>query len=595
MLNQSCRCCTGALEVLLDLGDQPICSHFQASATESVARHPLALAQCRACGQLQIQDPAPVKLLRSPHNWVSYIEPEGHLDRLVDELCALPGAGPQWRVGGVTYKDHSTLERLRQRGWNSLWQLDPAADLEIEDGAADLAVIQELLTPERARRAAAKHGRADLLLVRHILEHTYAPGPFLAALKDLVVPGGLVVFECPDSQQAFLQRDYTVLWEEHLWYFTPELFSRFFTHFGQRFDRLLIYHYAVENSLVALVSPHAPVDGSRLPSPGTVQTEHARMLRYAGDFSRQRTAWQEWVRLAGGRVAAFGAGHSMCAFINFFVLNKSIEFIADDHPRKQGLFLPGNAVPIRPSAQLQAGGIEHCLMGLSPESETKVLARQEPAQQAGVRFVSIFPASMHAAPAVQTPAGSGKDVLKLDAELPVLGDEAVGRLRAEVRQSTRQRSRYTAHAASTDALHEMVICLHASGYVRPHRHHGKAESIHVVEGFADLILFTAEGAIDRVVPLGPYGSGRTWYARLPHPVYHTLVLRGEDFIFQETTLGPFKREDTEMALWAPEEKDVLGIANYKTYLLGEVLTRDVFKKKIHEACHHCRWFQGIGA
>ncbi|MEY3775468.1 MAG: hypothetical protein RLZZ129_2248 [Verrucomicrobiota bacterium] len=579
MLNQTCRCCAGALEILLDLGDQPICSHFQASASESVACHPLALAQCRACGQLQIQDPAPVKLLRSPHAWVSYIEPEGHLDRLVDELCALPGSGPQWRVGGLTYKDQSTLERLRKRGWNSLWQLDPAADLEITDGSADLAVIQEQLTLERARRAAAKHGRADLLLVRHILEHTHAPGAFLAALKELVVPGGLVVFECPDSQQAFLQRDYTVLWEEHLWYFTPELFSRFFTHFGQRLEQLRIYPYAVENSLVALVSPHAPEDVSRLPSPATIRTEHARMLRYAGDFPRQKVAWQEWIRVTAGRVAAFGAGHSMCAFINFFALNRSIAFIADDHPRKQGLFLPGNVVPIRPSALLQAGSIDHCLMGLSPESETKVLARQGPAQQAGVRFVSIFPASIHAASAVQSVAGSSQDVLKLEAELPVLGDEAVARLRAEVRLSTRMRNRYTAHAFSTDTLHEMLICLHADGYVRPHRHHGKAESLHVVEGFADLILFSKDGAIDRVVPLGPYGSGRTWYVRLSLPVYHTLVLRGEDFIFQETTLGPFKREDTEMAPWAPEEGNVLGIANYKTYLLGEALTRGATNQK----------------
>ena len=119
----------------------------------------------------------------------------------------------------------------------------------------------------------------------------------------------------------------------------------------------------------------------------------------------------------------------------------------------------------------------------------------------------------------------------------------------------------------------MLICLHANGYVRPHRHHGKAESIHVVAGFADLVLFAEDGRIEKVVPLGPYGSGRTWYIRLSHPVYHTLVLRGEDFIFQETTLGPFKREDTEMASWAPEEKDIPKIPAYKTFLLSEILTR----------------------
>ena len=573
MLNQTCRCCAGALEVLLDLGAQPICSHFKSGADDPVATHPLALAQCIRCGQLQIQDPAPVALLRSPHSWVSYIEPEGHLDLLVDELCALPNASPQWRVGGLTYKDQSTLDRLRRRGWTNLWQLDPAADLEITDGATDLAIIQERLTPERARRAATKYGRSDVLLVRHILEHTHAPKDFLASLKELVVPGGLVVFECPDAQQAFLQCDYTILWEEHLWYFTPELFSRFFGYFSMRLERLRIYPYAVENSLVAFVSPHAVVENSRWPSPATVAEERAQMIRYANDFPRQKTAWQEWMQHAAGRVAAFGAGHSMCAFINFFALRKYIEFIADDHPRKLGLFLPGNGVPIRPSSLLQNGGIDHCLMGLSPESEIKVLAKQEPAQKAGVRFASIFATSSHAAPAVRTAAGAGKDVLTLDAKLPALDDTAVNQLRAEVWQSTRLRTRFTAHSSSTESLHEMLICLHANGYVRPHRHHGKAESIHVVAGFADLVLFAEDGRIEKVVPLGPYGSGRTWYIRLSHPVYHTLVLRGEDFIFQETTLGPFKREDTEMASWAPEEKDSPKIPAYKTFLLSEILTR----------------------
>ena len=572
MRNLTCRCCAGALEVLLDLGPQPVCSHFKSQPGELSAHHPLALAQCTRCGQLQIEDPAPVALLRSPHAWVSYIEPEGHLDQLVDELCALPNADPQWRVGGVTYKDQSTLERLRQRGWHNLWQLDLATDLEISDGSTDLAVIQERLTLERARRAAAKYSRCDILLVRHILEHTHAPREFLAALKELVTPNGIIVFECPDSQQAFLQREYTVLWEEHLWYFTPELFARFFRVFGLQPLRVCIYPYAVENSLVAFVSPHATADTQGLPSPALLADERRQMTRYAGQFPVQKIAWQSWVQQSAGRVAAFGAGHSMCAFINFFELKDNIRFIADDHPKKIGHFLPGNGRLIRPSQVLQDGGIDHCLMGLSPESETKVLVHQAPAQSAGVRFVSIFTSSPHAAPAVKLATATAQDVLQLNAALPLLDDAAVIRLRNEVRQSPKLRCRFCAHPSSAESLHEMLICLHANGYVRPHRHHGKTESIHVVTGFADLMLFTDDGRIDQVIPLGPYGSGRTWYLRLPNPVYHTLVLRGEDFIFQETTRGPFKSEDTEMASWAPDEKDFSSIPAYKTRLLGAALT-----------------------
>lgn len=568
-----CRCCAGSLDLVLDLGPQPICSHFLAAATEQAARHPLALARCARCGQLQIRDPAPVSLLRSPHSWISYIEPEGHLDRLVDELCALPGAGPAWRVGGVTYKDASTLERLKKRGWTKLWQLDPATDLGITDGGADLALVQEQLTPARARQAAARHGQVDVLLVRHILEHTHRPGEFLTALKELVAPGGLMIFECPDAQRALLHREYTVLWEEHLWYFTPELFARFFGLFGMRLEALRVFPYSVENSLVALVRPDQSENASRAPGPVKLQAERAQLAGYGREFPRQKAAWQNWIRTTGGRIAAFGAGHSTCAFINFFELAPHIEFVADDHPKKLGLFLPGCGTPIRSSSLLQEDGVTQCLMGLSPESEVKVLARQEPAVKKGVKFVSIFPMSPRAADAVRIHPGSRPDVLRPDLELPRLGDADVETLRDTVRNSSRYRNRFCGHADSAEALHEMIICLHANTYVRPHRHHGRAESVHVIDGFADLVLFTDQGVVDRVVPLGPWGSGCTWYVRLSRPVFHTLVLRGEDFVFQETTLGPFRREDTEMAAWAPDDADATAVAAYKCELTSSVLSR----------------------
>lgn len=558
---------------MLDLGPQPICSHFQADMRKSGNWHPLALARCLRCGQLQVQDPAPVSLLRSPHPWISYIEPEGHLDTLVDELCRLPGAGPQWRVAGVSYKDASTIERLQRRGWTKHWLLDPFEDLDIPDGVADLATIQEQLTPERAKNAAARHGKCDILIVRHILEHTQFPGNFLNALKELVETEGIVVFECPDSRQAFLNREYTVLWEEHLWYFTPQLFSRFFQQLGMRLERLIVYPYPIENSLVAVVKPHVKAEESEAVSPTLLSDERRQMESYGGEYPERKRAWLKWIETEGGRLAAFGAGHSMVAFINFFELGNLIEFVADDHPKKQGLFLPGSNVPIRPSILLQERGIDHCLMGLSPESEAKVLARQRQAQENGVRFVSIFPMSAFAVFLVRPERSSTRDVLKMDSSLPMHEDEAPKKLRGLASTSLRKRVRFSAHAAPSETLHEMLICLHESGYVRPHRHNARPESIHVVEGYADLILFSDTGGIERIVALGPYGSGLCWFVRLQQPVFHTLLLRGEDFIFMETTLGPFLKEATEMASWAPEENDVAAIQAYKCNLTGEVLTR----------------------
>ena len=60
------------------------------------------------------------------------------------------------------------------------------------------------------------------------------------------------------------------------------------------------------------------------------------------------------------------------------------------------------------------------------------------------------------------------------------------------------------HVNDEDPVHEMLICLLREGYVRPHAH-AKNESIHVVEGNLDLVLFDAGGEISRVLALRDTG------------------------------------------------------------------------------------------
>jgi cupin fold WbuC family metalloprotein len=139
-----------------------------------------------------------------------------------------------------------------------------------------------------------------------------------------------------------------------------------------------------------------------------------------------------------------------------------------------------------------------------------------------------------------------EDVLRVDAA--VLND-----LKAAAARNPRKRIRICAHHGVADPLHEMLI-VHARGaYVRPHKHMGKTESLHVVEGMADVVFFDEDGGIREVVPIGDAASGRTFYYRLAAPWYHTLQVTSDVLVFHEVTNGPFRRERTVFALWAPEE------------------------------------------
>lgn len=148
-------------------------------------------------------------------------------------------------------------------------------------------------------------------------------------------------------------------------------------------------------------------------------------------------------------------------------------------------------------------------------------------------------------------------------------DEAVARLgQAEIELvkqqaaiSRRRRARLCLHRSETDAVHEMLIALGADGYVRPHRHLGRGESFHVVEGAADVVLFDDGGKVTERVRISTAGDGVRIY-RLHESRFHTVLVRTPVFVVHETTSGPFDRGDTEFASWAPEEGDAAAIERF---------------------------------
>lgn len=143
-------------------------------------------------------------------------------------------------------------------------------------------------------------------------------------------------------------------------------------------------------------------------------------------------------------------------------------------------------------------------------------------------------------------------------------------------QNPRQRIRLCAHREPGDVLHEMFI-VHTRGcYVRPHRHTGKAESMAVLEGIADVVLFDEQGAIERVFRIGEEsGLVGNLYYRMDKPIFHTLLIRTDFLVFHEVTLGPFIREHTIFPTWAPDDKNP-GCEGYLANLRGKVTD---FKKR----------------
>lgn len=151
-----------------------------------------------------------------------------------------------------------------------------------------------------------------------------------------------------------------------------------------------------------------------------------------------------------------------------------------------------------------------------------------------------------------------------------IGGADLATLKAEAAQNPRRRKRICAHPDSNDRLHEMLIVHERGCYVRPHKHLGKCESLHVIEGTAEAVFFHDDGSVREVVALGEYRSGDRFFYRVGEPVYHTLLITSPVFVFHETTSGPFRREDTAFAPWAPAEDQPEAVAAFTRQLNAAV-------------------------
>ena len=149
------------------------------------------------------------------------------------------------------------------------------------------------------------------------------------------------------------------------------------------------------------------------------------------------------------------------------------------------------------------------------------------------------------------------EVFFLKKKIEFVNQEHISFLKRKIKFAKRKRARICMHSNPKDKLHEMLIILDKECYIRPHKHLNKAESLHVIEGSADVIFFNNKGKKIDQKTLGKNNRNSIFFYRLNSSVFHTFKLRTKNFIFHETTEGPLIKSKTLYAKWSPPENDAV--------------------------------------
>lgn len=147
------------------------------------------------------------------------------------------------------------------------------------------------------------------------------------------------------------------------------------------------------------------------------------------------------------------------------------------------------------------------------------------------------------------------EVFVADESIVQIGKDEVAFVKRQALSARRKRARICAHRSNEDLLHEMVIAISAGSYIHPHKHLEKVESFHIIEGEVDVVVFDDEGRVVELMELGNPATGKSFFYRMSESYFHTLLIKTDFLVVHEVTNGPFLRDRTVLAPFAPPEDE----------------------------------------
>jgi len=380
-------------DLSINFGLKPVSNRFLSNKNEKAPRFPLGISINDDTGLISLSKPFPAEEVKPRYEWITCFEPEDHLDSLVESLVNLPGIDINSSIGAYSFKDDSTIDRLNNKGYKNTWRVDPNHDLNV-DNFSNIETYQHAFTMKKARLIKQKYGPVDILLVRHVVEHAYNIEKFIDAIRILIKPNGYILWELPDCEKPLESGDCTMIWEEHIHYFTEFTFRQFLINQNFYINSLNIISYPMEDCIVAITQDLSNKKTEIIPNREVIDTEIERAIKYIEILKKNIInipIQLSNIKKKSGKIAIFGGGHASVAFISILGLESLIDFIVDDNPNKISKQLPAGNIPIIHSKELYNQDIKICLLGTNPQSHTKIIGMHKDYVSNGGVFASIFP------------------------------------------------------------------------------------------------------------------------------------------------------------------------------------------------------------
>ena len=356
----TCRFCGSALDVTVaDLGVSPHANAFvradQLTAMEPF--YPLRALVCGRCFLVQLSHFAAPEGIFTDYAYFSSFSDTWlqHAEAYASDMVARLGLGPRSHVVEIASNDGYLLQYFHARGIPVLG-IEPAGN--VAQAAIGRSIATEIAFFGRDFAAALlrKVPAADLVVANNVLAHVPDINDFVAGLKLLLAPDGVLTIEVPHLKNLIEQSQFDTIYHEHFYYFSLKAARTVLAHHGLTvFDvaelpthggslRLFVGHTGRRSEQPAVAALLARETAAGLDDLDTYRRFAARVV----DTKVGVLAFFIEAHRAGKLVLGYGAPAKGNTLLNYCGIGPELlPCTVDRSPHKQGLYLPGTRIPVR--------------------------------------------------------------------------------------------------------------------------------------------------------------------------------------------------------------------------------------------------------
>lgn len=401
----NCRHCDAPLRhSFLDLGHAPPSNAYltEADLARPERYYPLRLLVCEHCWLVQTEDYADAGELfaadyayfsSTSSSWLAHAR--DYAERMRSTL-ALQGDS---LVIEVAANDGYLLRNFVSAGVPCLG-IEPTASTADAAERLGIPVLREFFGEALGRRLADEGRQADLLIGNNVFAHVPDINDFSRGLKAVLKPGGTLTLEFPHLLRLIELVQFDTVYHEHFSYLSLYSAQRILA--GARLRIFDVEELGTHGGSLRIFACHQDDSRDTAASVVAVLGEEVRAglreLSTYQDFQAKADRLKNDLlgflleqKRAGRRVAAYGAAAKGNTMLNYAGVKPDLlPWVFDAAPSKQGKYLPGSHIPIRPPHELE--DIRPDLLLILPWNiAEEVMAQNAGVRQWGGRFVIAVP------------------------------------------------------------------------------------------------------------------------------------------------------------------------------------------------------------